>query len=545
MKAKLSFCLSLFAIAAMILTACGPAAPAPAPAAAPTQASAPEPAQAVEATQAPAPAKAAEPLKITWMIPNQQNLAVGASVPITDIQTKFNVQFEFIEADPRTDAYNQKKKLTIASQDLPDMMSWVTKDEANQYGPEGAFLDLTPLLATKLPTVKKLMDADPNGKWNAFAADGKLWRVPQIMAAAHPIYDFSYIKKEFDAVGATELNTWDQVYDALTKLKAKYPDSYPFTFRGKDIGGWGLRALFEMSFTEGRSGAGAIGLTDGSAFQPDTKQYIFGATAPGYKEAIQFLNKMYTDGLLDPEYLTLTIDQITQRLKDKKAFMICDYVGGLSGHDPVQSQIDNALYPLRIPVNDGKKQIIGFKGAMVTTNGTVVNAKLSGAKLDTVLAILDYLYTPEFYDLLYWNPDISATVDGKKVYTNEAMYKRDYTVMDLYLPWAIEANFLSNYETTTKPGTIYGDYFLNWLAAPENADKYIEVPTIPFDTAQTKRLAELTTAINDAFNSQIDQFIMGKKSFNDWDAFIADLKAKGADELVKIYNDSYQKYFKQ
>ncbi|MBM7564283.1 hypothetical protein [Paenibacillus sacheonensis] len=122
-----------------------------------------------------APANA-EKISLKWMIPTQQKAPVGDSLIMQEIKQKFNVDIEFVEAPPG-DQYDEKKKLAIASQAIPDLMTWVMKDEANKYGPEGAFLEITPLL-DRLPELKKKLDADPNGKYNAFSPDEKLWRLP-------------------------------------------------------------------------------------------------------------------------------------------------------------------------------------------------------------------------------------------------------------------------------------------------------------------------------------------------------------------------------
>ncbi len=54
-----------------------------------------------------------------------------------------------------------------------------------------------------------------------------------------------------------------------------------------------------------------------------------------------------------------------------------------------------------------------------------------------------------------------------------------------------------------------------------------------------KRVITLSTQCKDYTLAEVDKFIMGKKSMEEWDAFVNELKAKGASELEVIYNTAY------
>nr|WP_239565718.1 extracellular solute-binding protein [Paenibacillus sacheonensis] len=354
-----------------------------------------------------------------------------------------------------------------------------------------------------------------------------------------PIFDFSYVKAEFEAVGSPEPKNWDDIYDALKKLKAKYPDSTPLGGRGKELG-QNFRQFFEQSFTSGKSGQPAFN-DQVVAFDPDKKEWYYGPTAPGFKDSIAFLAKLYKEKLLDNEYLTMDMNALQAKIKDKKVFMIDDYVGGLSGIGDLNP--GGVLVPLPMPTFGGNAQILGYTGSHVGDRGTVLSGSLKGDKLDRVLQMLNYMYSDEFYDHLYWNPEVTGEKDGKKYYTNEGMYSGDAAVKDKYLPWSIMGGFQVDNETTTKAGTPYADYKLNVLTAEANKDKYLQQPILPFDTEQSKRLSEIQTTLTDYWNQTIDQFIVGKKSMDDWDGFISDLNGKGAEEEVAIYNEVYKKFF--
>jgi putative aldouronate transport system substrate-binding protein len=491
-------------------------------------------------TDAPPEDAYTEHLVLQWMIPTQQNKPVNESKIVQEIIKRFNVEFEYIELPPM-DQHPEKMKFLIASQDIPDIMTWVTKDDANTYGPQGAFLELTPYLETKLPNVKRLLDADPGGRYNAYTTEGKLWRIPDYNEVSLPIFDLSYIKAEFDAVGATKLDTWDDYYNALKLLKEKYPDSYPLSGRGREIGLPNVKSLFIISFTENKAHSYMCELP---GFDYDKKEFIPSPAIDGFKDAIQYLSKLYDEGLLDPEYMTLDMGSLITRLKEKKAFSIMDFIGGLSGINDVQGQIDNGLYPLELPGVPGKNRVLGSQPIKIGDRGTIISAELANdkTKLDRVFAILDWLYSDEAYNLIYWHPDVTVEKDGQKFYIQE-MYDKVGEYMDVYLPWSISASFRVNHETITQPGTPYADYKIKVFMDEANSSRWTPSVIVPFTAEQSERINKLSTGVADFYNANIDQFIVGQKSFAEWDTFVAELRAKGADEIAQIYNEAYNEYF--
>ena len=83
----------------------------------------------------------------------------------------------------------------------------------------------------------------------------------------------------------------------------------------------------------------------------------------------------------------------------------------------------------------------------------------------------------------------------------------------------------------------------------ENAEKIAEwseeglidyYPLWPsFTEEETSRLTELESNINNVFNQEIDGFITGKSTMDDWAGFVETLKSQGTEELEQIFNDAY------
>lgn len=54
------------------------------------------------------------------------------------------------------------------------------------------------------------------------------------------------------------------------------------------------------------------------------------------------------------------------------------------------------------------------------------------------------------------------------------------------------------------------------------------------------RATTLQSNLNNVFDQEIDKFITGQRSLDEWDDFVATLETQGASELAEIYNNAYQ-----
>jgi hypothetical protein len=85
--------------------------------------------------------------------------------------------------------------------------------------------------------------------------------------------------------------------------------------------------------------------------------------------------------------------------------------------------------------------------------------------------------------------------------------------------------FLGKYEMIVK--------FENntWKTIPSSADGVLAFATVQ----ESERLSELTPDLNTYVSELITALVMGEKSLNDWDSYIANLKRLGLDEVISIY----------
>lgn len=59
-----------------------------------------------------------------------------------------------------------------------------------------------------------------------------------------------------------------------------------------------------------------------------------------------------------------------------------------------------------------------------------------------------------------------------------------------------------------------------------------------FTKEEREKLKQIRTQLDAYLAQNMDKFIVTDGALKDWDNFVKQLKAKGADDIVKIYNDA-------
>lgn len=477
------------------------------------------------------------PIEITWMIPTQQSISLGESVPTQILLEKFNIQVNWIELNP-VDQHPEKLNLLLASQQLPDVVSWVDKDFAARYGDEGAFLEITPYLASNFPNLSVVVNEESSAYYSAYTLDDQLWYIPIWERTSGPNWGWSINKEAFEEVGypVESLNTFADYKAALEALKAAYPDSYPLAARASEYDISNFLSSFIIPFTKGMANYSVMG------FDYEQKTWSVAANISGYKEALMYINELYTEGLLDPEFLTCDMNTLILMLANDQAFATVDYVGGLSGVGDVQSQVNDVLYPIEWPSPSvDEESIMGTKAIALGSTGTVLSANIMDdpEKFERVCAMLDYMYSDEWYDILYNNSDI-LTDDGTTYV--EGYYVDSDNLRDLYIPWALYACFQDDpLRVDVEPGTAWSDFSIKW--GNEWTDRLVDNIIMPFDTDTQTEINDLTNSVQDYWSANVMQFVIGRTDFSEWDTFVEGLMNAGGTQLEQIYNDFYQELY--
>jgi ABC-type glycerol-3-phosphate transport system substrate-binding protein len=294
----------------------------------------------------------------------------------------------------------------------------------------------------------------------------------------------------------------------------------------------------------------------------------------GYRQAVAHYADWFKKGLISPDK-TIDSNAMNNMLINGDVIMVADYIGGMSGLNYIQRDVGYILYPLQIPQAQGQRRVLGRD----LTNfdplvGHALNGKLTEdpEKLARAIMFLDYLYSDEFVETLWYNDDVTtknvpadkldAPLSIRKEYfswKNDSVYNTskdyDYTTMNnTYFPWSLCCGFVDIQDERPNPNfdctAAYIDYRDNVLRAPykdgydASTSPYVygKNPTVLLTAEEQKRVLHYEASITDIYKTNIAAFCEGKKNFeNDWNEFINTMMQSGGEEMIQIYNNAYSR----
>jgi len=229
-----------------------------------------------------------------------------------DFERLTNVNISWIEIEEAV--WNEKTRLMLASSDLPDAFwSWPIPDNVvMEYGSQGILIPLEGLIENYGHNMNRGMQEVPTLRSIMTFTDGHIYAVPMVNMAPASVQNIMWLNMEWLAQARMNVpKTTEELYNTLKTFKTLYPNTTPFTFMQYDPGGI---VHYQHS---ARSMFGSFGVAYDVRYlmiQPDGT-LVYAPSLPGYLEGLRYFNRLYAEGLLDPESFSQTLDQMTAKSK--------------------------------------------------------------------------------------------------------------------------------------------------------------------------------------------------------------------------------------
>ncbi len=212
----------------------------------------------------------------------------------------------------------QKLQLLAASKQLPDISrNFLQPSDIDELAINGALVNISDNL-DKMPNLKKLYKDTPENErvFSDYASkDGNLYLVPAYGIARDVNHLFMYRKDVFDKLGIAPWTDSESFYNCLKKLKEAYPDSTPFTSK------------LQFSLFQYLGNQWGYDTDLDKAYDSESKQWVYAGVSSNMKNLLDFMKKLYAEGLIDPEFLTNTQAGWTAKMTSAdKAFVTFDWV---------------------------------------------------------------------------------------------------------------------------------------------------------------------------------------------------------------------------
>lgn len=449
------------------------------------------------------------------------------------------VNFQFVPFGSLT----EKRNLSLIGGDYPDAFYSARMPAADlmKYGSQGLFVKLNDYL-DYAPNLSKLMDKYPDLRKALTMPDGNIYSFPSFyspeflpMLIGTPLW----VKQEWlDKLGMKEPQTTEEFYAYLKAVKTTdlngngEADEIPYS-------GTGTATLIDQ--IKGAWGVGNRGL--GHKFvdvDPQNGELRFFRLSDRYKEVLQYVNRLYAEGLIDKDVFT----QNNSALYAKGAKNV---LGSTINPNP-KTQFNGEGYfglgALKGP--HGDQLYTHIKVPMVWPGAFVITDK--NKHVEATVRWMDHFYSDEgaqFYFMGEEGVSYTKKADGTLEFIDEIRNNPSGLTMDQaliqYVSWM----------GGSYPGYVQEKYFKGSETLPESvaAGKKAEPYALKelwynfnLTEDETDYMSTRGADIHTLIGEMEAKFITGAVPFSEWDAYTAKVKAMGVDEYLKVYKQAYTRY---
>ncbi|MDF2649054.1 MAG: transporter substrate-binding protein [Paenibacillus sp.] len=459
-----------------------------------------------------------------------------------EYEKKTGIRIEWIQA-PANAA--DKRNLLLASNDLPDIILKDNIDIITQadYGSQGVFVKLNDLIDKYGPNVKKALDKYPDVKKGLSMPDGSIYSLGYIDdGSSTKIGNKLFINQKWlDNVGMKMPETTDDFYKVLKAFKEKDPnknglaDEVPFSVPY----GIGDLNLFL---------AGSFGLLNKGLANPDfdlddnTNKLRFIYTQSGYRDMLEYLNKLYTEKLLDNEIFTLKSTQFTAKSEQ-------GLIGAANApHTTAFGQKHGGEYYGVPTVLKGPKgyQYMSIARSSLRNVGNFIITKANKYP-EASMRWVDFFYSEEGIKQYFMGFEGKTynVVNGEYVYTDEIQKNPNGFTLDQAVGQYLPYGGGNNPTIITDKYYKGGDNEPRTLQVVEQLKKSFPKDVwAPFSykKEESEAIVAIRTDIRNYVAEMRAQFVTGKAPLSQWDTYVATLQKMGVDEYLKVSQVAYERY---
>lgn len=459
--------------------------------------------------------------------------------------------------------FSDKLNLMLASgDDLPDVIMGnrvLSKEQATIYGDRGMFIDLTDLIEEHGYYIKKLFEDEPMLEKTLRTSEGKIYGLSGYAVTYHTLGQYKlWINQTWlDNLDLKMPNTPDEYYKVLKAFKEKDAngngdpnDEIPL-IASKNAWRSDLTGFLMNAFTLS-TGAN----WDYMYVEDDEIKVAY--TQDGFREGLEFLNKLYEEGLLDDESFTLDKNQLLMLTGDENGNRIGSVpCGAISEFVNLSSDVAKEFVAVE-PLEDKngvrrtpKIQNMGEKISFAITKdceNPEVAIKWADARLANPASDLE-LWMPAHYgpEGENWRlaDDGEKALDGSEAWYQKLFAQGEPTssFWGEMEPKYQTAEFRNRQATTqewSQPKVLYNE------TKEKYADHFVECLVMAYSTdeATAQEIAETKAVLKTYLEEAIPKFVLGLWDIdNDWDKFQKELKNIGLESYLQTIQSAYSKQY--
>jgi len=461
---------------------------------------------------------------------------------LKELEEKTNVKIEW-QVQSLND-WGEQKGIMLSGGELADIIiGFQTFNDADIMNNLNLFLPLNNLIEDYMPNYAKAMEEMPDLKKIVIFPDGNIYSMSKNMPLRPVSCNQPIINKTWlDNLNLEVPTTLDELY---TVLKA---------FKDEDANGNGdPNDEIPISGSKGLSMEllNPFGITDINGFKlmvNDDNTLTFYPTSEAYKEGIKWLNKLYSEGIIDQETFTQDDTMLSAKRQDPNVSRVgFEYAWTPDSNFGQWSSEYIVIAP--IIGSDGKQYTGGDPNGVSSIKRNEALITTACKYPEAAARWLDEFYTGEASIQNFWGgigTVITKNTDGTYVLndppegTSADSWYWDQSLRDFgpkYVSKEFEKNIVLSLDS--------GDGLKMELSKIAENTITTPYPDVMFTNEENEERPTLTTDIDKYIETTRARWITEGGVDEEWDDYINQLNAMELERLIEIYTDAFERYISE
>lgn len=500
------------------------------------------------ATTTAANSKPYEGTTLTWwtklngaVSAEYQNLGDTPWAQYVEEQTGIHIEFQH----PTQGHEDEDFAVMTASGDYPDIIEYTWTKYNGGAGAainDGVIISIDDLMkAGKTPNLSKLLSDNPEIDKMIKTSDGEHYCFPFLRGTKTPN------KTQFSSGFIYRAD----VLEELGLDPPETPDEWETVLKAyKDAG-------FDVPFTtrkEWMKDVWSPGFDNWGSFYVENGVVKNGLIEDSRKDFITWMNKMYTEGLIDNDYLVADKkSNQTYFTTGKSAVVYAPFGQGMGDYTKIMQEqdpsftSDNIQCAVPVTSTKGKNAKFSKMNNIYDQSGTSAAISTACKNKEAAAWLLDWMFSEEG-DLVnnYGIEGKTYTmVDGKPTYTDFVLNNPDGKPVSV---------ILAGYTRASTSGTcVQEEGYIEQYYSQDNQKKALETsmktdmgqyffPPTSVAEEDQEEYAQIMGQVNTLSSEMEAQFISGNTSMDEWDSYQQQLKDFGIEKAIQMMQKAYDKY---
>lgn len=427
--------------------------------------------------------------------------------------TGYEVKYDMLPVENA----DEKLNLLMANQEPYDFVK-VNPTQFAHLASSGALEPLDELIEKHGTNMKNVISENT---WNGAKMNGQILAIPESSASGLSVGTALLYRQDWlDELSLQAPTNLDELVNVLKEIKAK-KKVIPLT-GGKDPFQGEIGSAMGWNYGIGQQ------------FNVAGDKIIHMVEDPKTVEYLTFMNQLYTDGLLDPEWAINQANILIERFSSGQAFMLREgWWNAANINNAMSSSNPNAIIGILPPMKDAS----GKAGAMASggISNFIVIPKWAPNKEEAIKYLDMKFEEATFKKLAIGEEGKHHKFEDGKYYPILPIFEDEWNFASDLLTGIDEEKYPTYWQARVRKNPFVQTYYETMQENAKGIIYYDALTFAPPIADVSKHKLKLHKFVEDEFI----KFITGAEPISNYDKFVQQWRADGGDEMMKAANDWY------